>query len=126
MLERLTQLSHVFAIDICAYAIMSNQYHSVVHAGGELANRWSPQEVVERWCRMFSTPTVVDRWQQGICGEAEGAVAEGIIELWRGRLCDVSWYKRCLNEHLARRANGEDQCTSQRRNPGHPQTETDI
>jgi len=111
VLERLTQLSYVFAIDICAYAIMSNHYHLVVHVDAELASRWAPQEVVERWCRLFSKPAPVDRWEQGLCGEVEREVAEGIIELWRRRLCDVSWYMRSLNEHLARRANAEDQCT---------------
>ena len=111
VLERLTQLSHVFAVDICAYAIMSNHYHLVVHVDAELASRWSPQEVVERWSHLFSKPLIIDRWEQGMCEEVEREVAEGIIELWRRRLCDVSWYMRSLNEHLARRANAEDQCT---------------
>ena len=98
-------LFSVFAVDICAYAIMANHYHLVVHVDQKRARSWSRQEVIERWCVLFSKPLLVDRWLQGVCGDAEREVAEGVIELWRRRLCDVSWYMRCLNEHLARRAN---------------------
>ena len=34
-----------------------------------------------------------------------------IAETWRSRLGDLSWYMRCLNEYIARRANAEDGCT---------------
>ena len=34
-----------------------------------------------------------------------------IVAEWRRRLHDLGWYMRCLNEHLARRANREDGCT---------------
>jgi hypothetical protein len=33
------------------------------------------------------------------------------VAQWRARLSDLSWFKRCLNESIARRANAEDKCT---------------
>jgi REP element-mobilizing transposase RayT len=111
VLERLAQQSSVFAIDICAYAIMSNHYHLVVHVDAKRARTWSRKEVVARWTRLFARPTLVQRWEEESYGQAEREAAEAIIERWRARLMDVSWYMRCLNEYLARRANIEDDCT---------------
>ena len=110
VLERLAHLSSVFAIDLCAYAVMSNHYHLVVHVDQTRARGWSQEEVVERWGRIFGMPEVVERWQQGVADEAEREAAEQLIKIWRARLCDLSWYLRCLNEWLARRANAEDEC----------------
>ncbi|HSN71871.1 MAG TPA: hypothetical protein VLT59_10180 [Steroidobacteraceae bacterium] len=111
VLERLRALSAAFAIDICAYAVMSNHYHLVLHVDAERARQWTQEEVVRRWTRLFKRPTLIEQWQQPECHAAVRAEAEEIIAEWRQHLFDISWYMRCLNEHLARRANAEDACT---------------
>jgi REP element-mobilizing transposase RayT len=111
VLERLRHLTSMCAIDVCAYAIMSNHYHLVVHVDQAKAKAWTLREVVDRWTSMFSAPPTVERWLTGEAGQAECEDAEAKIETWRARLYDVSWFMKCLNEHLARRANAEDECT---------------
>ena len=90
---------------------MSNHYHLVLHVDRSRARQWSPNEVVERWTQLFSAPPLVSRWQNGQADGIEREAAESIIEGWRARLWDISWFMKCLNEHLARRANAEDHCT---------------
>ena len=111
VLDRLQRLTSMCAINVCAYAIMSNHYHLVVHVDQAKAMAWTMEEVVERWTSIFSTPPAVERWLNGEAGPAECAVAEAKIETWRARLFDVSWFMKCLNEHVARKANAEDNCT---------------
>jgi REP element-mobilizing transposase RayT len=111
VMQRLRFLAEIFAIDLCAYAIMSNHYHLVVRVDREQGARLSNEEVVLRWTRLFRAPPLIRSWLDGDATTAERAIAEQLIERWRKRLIDISWYMRTLNEYLARRANAEDECT---------------
>lgn len=111
VLERLETLAAVFAVDICAYAVMSNHYHLVVRLDREQALAWSEQDIMDRWARLFSLPVLVARYRADeTVTTAEAEQARALIAGWRERLCDLSWFMRSLNEHLARRANEEDGC----------------
>ncbi|WP_018880061.1 transposase [Thioalkalivibrio sp. ALE9] len=111
VLERLRALQDVFAVDVCAYAVMSNHYHLVVRLDSDRAAAWSEGEVMERWERLFSLPLLVARYRAGQTSTvAERERAQAQIALWRERLQDLSWFMRSLNEPLARRANAEDGC----------------
>lgn len=110
VVDRLATLVDIFAIDLCAYAVMSNHYHVVLRVDQTRADSWTLREVAERWMRLFSGPLLVKRWLRNETGEAEAPKAMEIVEEWRLRLYDLGWLMRCLNEHLARRANEEDNC----------------
>lgn len=111
VVERMAVLSEVFAIDLCAFAVMSNHYHLVIRMDHERAKGWTDEEVIDRWSRLFGIPVLVARCQRGETTTiAEQRQARAVICTWRERLCDLSWYMRSLNEHLARRANAEDRC----------------
>jgi len=110
VIDRLSQLDDIFAIDICAYAVMSNHYHLVLRVDSETAAHWSEDIVIDRWSRLFSIPLLIARYQKGNTSPAESNEALKIINTWRERLTSISWYMRSLNEHLARKANQEDNC----------------
>jgi hypothetical protein len=51
--DKLLALSQVFAIDVCAHAIMGNHTHVVFFIDENAAKSWSTQEVLERWHQLF-------------------------------------------------------------------------
>jgi REP element-mobilizing transposase RayT len=112
IVDRLHKLSSVFAIDLCAYAVMNNHYHVVVRANLEKVAAWTDEEIAAQWCRLFRGPESVQRWMKGYrLDAAERDQVQKHIDLWRHRLVDLSWFMRCLNESIARMANQEDGCT---------------
>jgi hypothetical protein len=56
LVSRLRFLSYVYAIDICAYAIMSNHYHVVLHVDKKRADNWTHEEIAQRWAQLYSAP----------------------------------------------------------------------
>jgi len=110
--ERLLELGQVFAIEVCSYAVLQNHTHLVLHVDQPLAESWSTQEVVERWHQLFGGTILSEQYLRGDdLLEVEQTELEGLVETWRERLTSVSWFMRCLNEQIARKANEEDHCT---------------
>jgi REP element-mobilizing transposase RayT len=110
--DRLLVLANIFAIDIAAYAVMSNHYHVVLHINREQALSWSELEVVEHWHRLFKGSLLSQRFYQGdVLNKAELNALSGQVCEWRDRLMSISWFMRCTNEPIAREANHEDEAT---------------
>ena len=111
--DRLLELPKVFAIDIAAYAIMSNHYHVILHINTDRAKSWSDYEVVERWHQLFNGTVLSQKYlkNEGDLSKVEMLVFQETIDEWRLRLQDISWFMHILNEAVAREANAEDGCT---------------
>jgi REP element-mobilizing transposase RayT len=111
VLDRLRELADIFAIDVCAYAILSNHFHLVPHVDADKAKGWTDQQIIEQWTRLYKSHMLADRYIAGeVMSKAELAALSELIEEWRQRLYDISWFMRCMNEHLALKANAEDNC----------------
>ncbi|MEQ5801224.1 hypothetical protein [Halomonas sp. H10-9-1] len=91
--DRLRQLAGVFAIDVAAYAVMSNHYHLVVRVDAARAAKWSDDEVLRRWTMLFTGPLLVQRYRAGTdLLPAEMVAVKELAATYRERLVDVSWF----------------------------------
>ena len=96
IVDRLKYLADIFAIKICAYAIMSNHYHVVLYVEEKQAEAWSEEDIIHRWASIFPKDA------------KENKHLSQKIQLWKERLTSISWFMRCLNERIARDVNEED------------------
>jgi REP element-mobilizing transposase RayT len=112
IVDRIKLLCSVFAVDLCAYAIMGNHYHIVIRIDADHVKSWSDEEVAKRWMQVFSGPRLMHQYLGNAdLTETELEWVAELFATWRNRLSDLSWFMRCLNEPIARMANAEDQCT---------------
>ncbi|WP_415839140.1 transposase, partial [Pseudoalteromonas maricaloris] len=110
--EKLLMLGSVFCIDICAYAVMSNHTHIVLYVDDTKAKRLSDKAVVIRWHKLFKRNWISRKFTEGEpLNESEQLMLDELVDKYRERLADISWFMRVLNEDIARRANIEDNCT---------------
>jgi len=111
---RIRELASVFTIDVAAYAVMSNHYHVVLRVDTERASALDDEAVLRHWTQLFAGPLLVQRYlseARSQMGQAECDKVAEFAALYRGRLHDMSWFMRVLNESIARQANAEDDCT---------------
>lgn len=110
--KRLLFLAGIFSVDVCAYAVMSNHLHVVLHINQEKVKAWSTFEVLQRWHRLHKGTAFT---QAFVRGEALPSFSLTLVkasaETYRNRLMDISWFMKELNEPIARQANREDDCT---------------
>ena len=112
IMDRVKRVCSVFAVDLCAYAIMSNHYHIVVKINTARVADWTDEEVAQRWLQIFSGPLLIHQYLAGTdLTEFQLQDVAELIATWRERLVDLSWLMRCINEPIARMANSEDHCT---------------
>ena len=100
-------LSNAFAVKVYGYAVMSNHYHIALKVEPKLVSEYSNEEVARKWLIAYPAKTT---------DQMAGKIASILddperIEVLRERLGDLSWYMKCLNHHVARKANIEDDCT---------------
>ncbi len=65
IVDKIRQLSSIFCIDVCAYAVMSNHYHLVLKIDLATQQSLSPFEVIERWTGLFSGNPVAAKFFKG-------------------------------------------------------------
>ena len=111
VVDRLELLCSVFAIELCSFSILQNHYHLVTRLAPDQAISWTDDEVIARWEKLYGIATPIAIGLADGASPSQRALAEEMIEIRRHRLTDLSWFMKCLNEYIARKANLEDQCT---------------
>jgi REP element-mobilizing transposase RayT len=113
--ERIHHLAQYFAVAIDAYAIMSNHFHLVVYFDPQESNRWSDEEVADRWFAVFpprmNIQSVVD--QQATLNLHRDILLQIPEKLSHARqtLGSLSMFMKHLKQPVAYQANKEDHCS---------------
>lgn len=105
--DRLLELAELFTVHICSYVVMSNHYHITANYTPQDRFELDDEEVARRWLHLYP-PKRPDDLEPGVTALLDDPERIAVL---RDRLGDLSWYMRCLNEPIARRANLEDDCT---------------
>ena len=115
--DKLLFLPQVFAIEVCAYAVMSNHTHLVLHVNEQQALSLNTTQVLTRWHRVFKGTLLTQKYlslsenELDTLSQSELLTIEQTAQVYKQRLMDISWFMRVLNESIARDANKEDNCT---------------
>lgn len=112
---RLFHLARYFAVEVDAFAIMSNHFHLVVYYDPLACDEWSDEEVAHRWVEAFpprvANTGIVDlEAQKSMIRDRLREMPEQ-LRLIRRKLGSLSVFMKHLKQPIAWRANQEDGCT---------------
>ena len=110
--QRLLFLSSIFSIDICAYAVMSNHVHVVLHVDVKQLIAWTDNEIVRRWHLLHKGTLLTQMFARGdTLSQGQQLTLDDTIIEYRKRLHDISWLMRNLHEYIPREVNKADDST---------------
>ena len=109
--QRLRYLTRFFAIDVLAYAIMSNHYHLVLRNRPDQVATMDDRQVVTAWLMICpksqKQPHGTGRPPTEPEIQVELSAPNRVADL-RARLSDPSWLIRQLSQYMGIRCNAED------------------
>ena len=135
---RLRQLASFFAVEVSAYAVMSNHLHVIARPRPERAQAMTAVEVASAYVAVRDLPVVAGVSDAGPVpglGRPSLAVSPGpvmgdptrdvdqqarieklaaddaFVARWREHFGSIGWFMKLLKEPVARLANKEDECT---------------
>ncbi len=108
VIDRMRELASCYAIDVDAYAVMSNHFHMVVMCDPKLSQTWSDEEVARRWFACHP-PMRRGRLDERLLRiERELLLSDpDLLAARREQLGDLSDFMKHLKQPIARRANLE-------------------
>ncbi|TVR44745.1 MAG: transposase [Planctomycetota bacterium] len=114
--RRLALLARHCAVQVGAYAIMSNHLHVVLRPRPQEAVSFSDEQVLRAWWALRENEDLDVDPARAASPEVRGilearAQEDGFLARWRARLGSVSWFMKAVKEPLSRLANREDDCT---------------
>lgn len=110
--DRILFLAEYFCIDVCAYAVMSNHHHLVLHINATENQKLTDMEVCQRWHKLYKGTQLTKKYLRGdVLSDIEWQTVKEKLNIWRLELQNISRFMWALNEPIARKANAEDKCS---------------
>ena len=109
--RQLERLAAWFGIDLLGFSILSNHFHLILRSRPDVVAMWDDTEVARRWLMLCP----LRKTEEGLAEEPNENELNSLrndplkLATIRLRLSDIAWWMRLLCQHIATRANLEDQ-----------------
>jgi hypothetical protein len=84
---------------LCAYAVMSNHTHVVLHVDKIEADGWDTEQVLRHYHKLHKGTLLTQKYLKGDkLSSGELISVNETVKRYRQRSYDISWFMRNLNE----------------------------